>query len=523
MTRKSLLFTLLLAIFSLGNMTAQDYPPSLLPEGKEPGGKSWADSYDANGFCWCETTFDHELDNINVAWFYINGIKRNIRDICDELKFHPLIRDYQDGDPIYNDVQCGNGPPNNADDEWQCPGRVDEGREHCFKIGPTWDVEWLASRSRFGGNGADQLINNGSYYIESPYLNERLETSSSSNHNGEMDGESSSNEQVWMFVHQGNNVYTIKNEATNRYLEVPAALCENQSNVGTWTSANGDHQKWLIEQNGSNYNLKPLHCTGKSLDRVAGASEANVVIHGSSSTNANQKWDIVSINSSTPPTGEVTILGESIDKYVTLGSGSKYYVTANGTNSYATFTMISHGGDQYSFRGPNGLFLSSEDAREPMTCNRPNDNSWEIFTVEHQGGDVYALKGDNGKYVSHEQGKKAMICDRPDVGSWERFIIQSVSKSGAIPAPKNALSIDNNPVKKHNLFSIRIDVEAASAGTARLYDMRGTLIAKREFEQLDPGMNFITLENFQNTAQQGMYILNFSIKGKTFTKTVIFE
>ncbi len=131
-----------------------------LPDGQTPGGKSWADSYQANGLCWCDTTFDHDLDDITKVSFTINGVKRNIRDICDELQYHPLVRDYVEGDPIYNDVQCGNGPANTAIDEVQCPGRVDEGREGCSEIGPQWDIEWLESRERFGGttsNDCDYL------------------------------------------------------------------------------------------------------------------------------------------------------------------------------------------------------------------------------------------------------------------------------------------------------------------------------------------------------------------------------
>jgi hypothetical protein len=39
---------------------------------------------------------------------------------------------------VYNDIQCGNGPPNDAGDETVCPGRTDHGKEGCKYIGPTW-------------------------------------------------------------------------------------------------------------------------------------------------------------------------------------------------------------------------------------------------------------------------------------------------------------------------------------------------------------------------------------------------
>lgn len=46
----------------------------------------------------------------------------------------------------YNDVQCGNGPPNWDVDEHLCPGRVDLGPgKGCGHIGPKWDLDSLAS------------------------------------------------------------------------------------------------------------------------------------------------------------------------------------------------------------------------------------------------------------------------------------------------------------------------------------------------------------------------------------------
>jgi F5/8 type C domain len=50
----------------------------------------------------------------------------------------------------YNDIQCGNGPANDAPDEAGCPGRVDIGRSGCKQIGPKWDLA-----SVYGGNPPD--------------------------------------------------------------------------------------------------------------------------------------------------------------------------------------------------------------------------------------------------------------------------------------------------------------------------------------------------------------------------------
>ncbi|SEK49536.1 Por secretion system C-terminal sorting domain-containing protein [Aquimarina amphilecti] len=114
-----------------------------------PGGVSWHDSYEANGFCWCSTNFDHNLGSKKVI---VNGTQYSVVDICDELEKHPLFRSRNNGDNIYNDVQCGNGPINDSSDEPLCPGRVDMGVEGCLLRGVHWDMEWLASRDRFKEN-----------------------------------------------------------------------------------------------------------------------------------------------------------------------------------------------------------------------------------------------------------------------------------------------------------------------------------------------------------------------------------
>ncbi len=112
---------------------------------------NWRDSYDANGLCWCDSSnFDHGLDTKTVN---INGTDYLVMDICDELQYHPLYRARLSGDPTYNDIQCGNGPYNDAPDEAGCPGRVDLGPDGCWILGPGWDMDWLESRTRFGGNG----------------------------------------------------------------------------------------------------------------------------------------------------------------------------------------------------------------------------------------------------------------------------------------------------------------------------------------------------------------------------------
>ncbi|MFK7984781.1 MAG: hypothetical protein AB8I08_02045 [Sandaracinaceae bacterium] len=101
--------------------------------GRNPGGRSWADSYSVDGHCYCESTFDHNISDILVDTPV--GV-RTVRQVCDAIGPGPGSEDR----PLYNDIQCGNGPANDAGDEDDCPGRVDIGRDGCGHIGPRWDL-----------------------------------------------------------------------------------------------------------------------------------------------------------------------------------------------------------------------------------------------------------------------------------------------------------------------------------------------------------------------------------------------
>lgn len=106
--------------------------------GRDPGG-GWSDSYSVGDECYCESTYDHGIGEIVVP---TPAGPRTVREVCDALGPGPGSA----GRPVYNDIQCGNGPANDAGDEDDCPGRVDLGREGCGHIGPSWDLSVLADR-----------------------------------------------------------------------------------------------------------------------------------------------------------------------------------------------------------------------------------------------------------------------------------------------------------------------------------------------------------------------------------------
>ena len=100
---------------------------------REPG-SGWADSYSVNGKCYCDSTFDHGIGEVMVD---TPDGKKTVREVCEAIGPGPGA----EGNPVYNDIQCGHGPPNNAGDEDWCPGRVDQGKSGCCTAGPRWDLQ----------------------------------------------------------------------------------------------------------------------------------------------------------------------------------------------------------------------------------------------------------------------------------------------------------------------------------------------------------------------------------------------
>ncbi|MCG8700078.1 MAG: trypsin-like peptidase domain-containing protein, partial [Bacteroidales bacterium] len=57
-------------------------------------------------------------------------------------------------------------------------------------------------------------------------------------------------------------------------------------------------------------------------------------------------------------------------------------------------------GKKISLKGNNGKYVSSENGKKAMNCNRTSVAKWEKFTVVDAGNGKIALKGSNGKYVN---------------------------------------------------------------------------------------------------------------------------
>ncbi len=280
---KSCLSLFLILLFYVNTIFSQWNP-------KHP---SWTDSYAANGFCWCDTTFDHNLDDINVASVTINGVKRNLRDVCDELKKHPKYRAYKNGDAPYNDIQCGNGPANDAPDEAGCPGRTDLGSQGCNQKGPKFDMNWLSSRPRFGGGNTNV---NGTVTIKGQSINKYV---SSEGGFGPMRANytQAGNTEQFTVASAGNGTISLKGN-NGKYVSSEngkKAMTCNRNAVGAWEkfrleslggdfyAIKGNNNKYVSHENGKN--------TGITCNRNAIGSWEKFIITG-----LNNKSNLQAVN-----------------------------------------------------------------------------------------------------------------------------------------------------------------------------------------------------------------------------------
>ncbi len=146
-----------------------------------------------------------------------------------------------------------------------------------------------------GGDTArpDANLADGVYYMETPAGDLKINSPNGRTVNT---ADTSGDSAKWQITKVG-TYYTIKNLRNNEFLEVPYAACNKNENtenlninLGTWTSAESNHQKWSITKVGEDYFLQPLHC-----DKVVDRNNGNLMhLWPFNTGNVNQNWKIVS-------------------------------------------------------------------------------------------------------------------------------------------------------------------------------------------------------------------------------------
>lgn len=141
----------------------------------------------------------------------------------------------------------------------------------------------------------NQFIEDDVYYINFAENNHLLGSWYGNGHNVQsIQGGGSSRQ--WQFRHLGNNVYSIQNIHTKRYLGIAAGACGNRTNVATFTGSptQDKNLQWSAIRSGVNYDsfvFESVQCPGKALDKNGFANaKANTHLWTLNTNNRNQRW-----------------------------------------------------------------------------------------------------------------------------------------------------------------------------------------------------------------------------------------
>jgi len=227
--------------------------------------------------------------------------------------------------------------------------------------------------------------------------------------------------------------------------------------------------------------------------------------------------------------GDVTINGQSINKYVSSEGGSRSMrANRNTAGNQEKFIVAQAGNGTVSFKGNNGKYVSSENGNKAMNCNRNAVGAWEKFTLESLGGDLYAIKGNNGKYVSHENGNdKGIFCNRNAVGAWEKFVIKGLtanrnSIATKINAPQE-IKVYPNPATKDEI-QLKVNVANDVQSFVEIVDLNGKSIATKDLGVLKAGTSAITMQDILTKINQsGLYLVRITLGEKTIVKQLMIK
>ncbi|ADE53100.1 glycoside hydrolase family 16 [Coraliomargarita akajimensis DSM 45221] len=122
--------------------------------------------------------------------------------------------------------------------------------------------------------------------------------------------------------------------------------------------------------------------------------------------------------------GSIVSLKGTNGKFVSSEDGKKTMnCNRSAVGAWEKFTVVDAGNGQVALKGSNNQYVSSENGVSFMNCNRASLGAWEKFTAVDAGNGQIALKGTNNKYVSSENGTKSMNCNRASLGAWEKFTV----------------------------------------------------------------------------------------------------
>ena len=125
--------------------------------------------------------------------------------------------------------------------------------------------------------------------------------------------------------------------------------------------------------------------------------------------------------SSTPPIGQTITLKGNNGLYVSSENGTQAMTCTRTTpQAWEQFLVVDAGNGKVALQSMS-KYVSSENGVNPITCNRTTESGWEQFNWISNSDGTISLQSNNGLFVSSENGTQAMTCNRTTVQDWEKF------------------------------------------------------------------------------------------------------
>jgi len=121
------------------------------------------------------------------------------------------------------------------------------------------------------------------------------------------------------------------------------------------------------------------------------------------------------------PIGQTITLKGNNGLYVSSENGTQAMTCSRATaQGWEQFLVVDAGGGKVALQSMS-KYVSSENGAQAMTCNRATAQGWEQFTWIDNADGTISLQGNNGMFVSSENGAQAMTCNRATAQAWESF------------------------------------------------------------------------------------------------------
>lgn len=153
----------------------------------------------------------------------------------------------------------------------------------------------------------DPIIPDGTYKISSSVHNEVVASTTAPDYDAFMTITSESDDQLWDFIHQGDDVYTIQNKATGNYLGIKDNWCDRFGDVQARFQSNDTNIRFkIIEGTETDSYVFQLaftsNCTGSSMnnpikawDIQDGASGGQLQTFDTNTSNPNQQFALENV------------------------------------------------------------------------------------------------------------------------------------------------------------------------------------------------------------------------------------